>query len=165
MSHKTKTVFFIIVIAIVLILYPYSKQPAKFRSDDITWQIFSNSKMHKKFDSHNFEFITINQINDEIKALDKNEISIKGFIVVENHGKHKHIILSETVTDACFMCNHDENNPAILLFPNDDKSEIYNLKQDDFVKIKGTFAINKTNPNLMTFILKNAEIVKNENLK
>jgi len=160
MNRKTKTIFAVVIFFFFLILYPYSKQPAQFRSDDITWKIFHNSNTYKRFDFQNFGFKNVHQINEKIKALDSTQITIKGFIVIEKHGGAKHIILSETVTDACFMCNHDENNPAIQIIPKNKNSKIFRLKQDDYVKIKGTFAINKNNDDLMTFILKNPEIVE-----
>ena len=103
MNRKTKTIFAVVIFSFFLILYPYSKQPAQFRSDDITWKIFHNSNTYKHFDFQNLAFKNIHQINEKIKAVDNKEITIKGFIIIEKHGDEKHIILSETVTDACFM--------------------------------------------------------------
>ena len=69
------------------------------------------------------------------------------------HGDHNDIILTETVTDVCFICNHDEQYNMIRINSFNDSSDFHNIEDDTFIKIQGIFKINKSHNNHSVFVM------------
>ncbi|NPA44743.1 MAG: hypothetical protein GXO49_04345 [Chlorobi bacterium] len=141
-----------------LIIYPYTKEINIFRAKDITWDILNQTKKYKKIDIKDFKLFQSYDFSKEVLEMDGKKIAIKGFIKKENHGKHTDIILTETVTDVCFMCNHDEHYNMILLKPASKQSELFNIKDDAYIKVEGVFSINKEKNNNSVYQLNNAKL-------
>lgn len=143
MLNKHNKILILFSIVLFLIIYPYTKEIKMFRAKDVTWDILNQTKKYKEFNLQNFSILNMYNFSQEVLDMDGEVIAIKGFIKKEKHGKHIDIILTETVTDVCFMCNHDEHYNLILLKPNSAESELYNIKDDTYIQVKGIFKINK----------------------
>jgi hypothetical protein len=91
--------------------------------------------------------------------LDQKFVTIKGFLKKEKHGKGIDLILTETVTDVCFMCDHDEHYCYIQLLPDTKDSKLYTLKDDDYIEVEGLFFIKRDYENKPSFQLKNIQSV------
>lgn len=140
-----------------LIIFPYTKSIERFKADDITWSFLNKSVLYKEFDSKIFAFKETYQLSAELKNLDNKEIIIKGFLKHQKHRDHSDIILTENVSDVCFMCNHDEHAVFISVSGRKEKFSEY-LSDDTYVKLKGIFKI-KTESDHGLFHLSEAEII------
>lgn len=142
-----------------LFLYPYSKKIKKFKAEDLNWEIINKTNQFKEFDPSRLIFKKTYYFSDEIQKLDQTVISIKGFLKKEKHGSHTDLILTETVTDVCFMCNHDESYMFIELIPGEKESPLYGISDDAYVEVKGTFLINKENYHLPPYSMEDAILI------
>ena len=148
----------VISFALFLIIYPYTKEIKKFRAEDASWGVLNNTKKYKEFDTRTFTLLQTYKFTDEVLKMDGKNISIKGFVKKHQHGKHIDILITETVTDVCFMCNHDEHYNMIMLNPKLKTSKLYNLKNDAYIEVVGFFKINKNKNAHSVYTLNNAEL-------
>lgn len=148
-----------------LIVFPYTKEVKIFKAKDVNWDIINNSSKYKQFNPAAFSFKQKYKFTEEVLNLDNSNISIKGFLKNHKHGDHNDIILTETHTDVCFMCNHDEHYNMMMLKPDNPNSELYNLEDDVLIKVKGRFKINKEKKAHSVYVLENVKLEKvlNEN--
>ncbi len=165
MLKKKNRILLLIVIVFFLIIYPYTKEVKVFRAKDTHWDILNHAKKYKEFDPRIFALTQTYEFPEEVLSLDGEEIRIKGFIKKHKHGEHIDILLTEIVTDVCFMCNHDEHYNLIMLEPENKNSKLFNLENDVLIKVKGKFKINKVKDAHSVYVLKNVELEKvlNEN--
>ncbi len=152
-------------IVFFLIIYPYTKEVKIFRAKDANWDVLNHTKKYKKFDPRIFALTQTYEFPEEVLNLEGEQISIKGFIKKHKHGDHSDLLLTETVTDVCFMCNHDEHYNMIMLKPNNLNSKISSLGDDTFIKVKGKLKINKGKNAHSVYVLENVELetILNEN--
>lgn len=149
----------LIAFVVFLFLYPYSKKIKKFKAEDLNWEIINKTNQFKEFDPSRLTFKKTYYFSDEIQKMDQTNISIKGFLKKETHGSHTDLILTETVTEVCFMCNHDESFMFIKLIPVEKDSPLYGILDDAYVEVKGTFRINKENNHLPPLIMEDAKLI------
>ena len=141
-------------ILIFLAIFPYTKKVEIFKAKDVNWDILKNAKRFKQFNPSTFSFLQTFEFTDEILKLDRTYMSIKGFIKRHKHGDHEDIIITETVTDVCFMCNHDKHYNIISINSFVNNSDFNKIEDGIFVKIEGIFIINKTDKNHPVFLMK-----------
>ena len=151
MNLKPLNILLIASFLFILIIYPYTKEIKLFKANDINWDIINQSKSFKEFDRISFSFQQTYEFSDDILNLDNSVISVKGFIKKHKHFDHNDFLLTETVTDVCFMCNHDEQYNMIRLNTFSDSSEFKSLKDDTYITVNGIFKINRTNKNHPVF--------------
>lgn len=141
-----------------LIIYPYTKEINIFRAEDISWNIINQTKKYKEFDLQRFTLRNTYNFSGEVLAMDGKEIAIKGFIKKQKHGTHTDIILTETVTDVCFMCDHDEHYNLIFLNVDSKDSNLYDIKDDAYIKVEGVFKINNDKKQHYVYQLNNVKL-------
>jgi len=139
-----------------LVLFPYSKEIEIFKTDDINWDIINNAKKFKEFDPRIFAFKETIEYSKDILDLNNSNIVIKGFIKKHKHKDHIDLILTENITDVCFMCDHDELSNHININPVE--ADFYKLKDDSYVKLSGIFKINKNNNRHFAFSISEAKL-------
>ncbi len=160
MFKNKSRILLLIVIVFFLIIYPYTKEVKVFRAKDANWDVLNHAKKYKEFDPRTFALTQTYEFTEEVLNLDGEKIMIKGFIKKQKHGEHFDILLTETVTDVCFMCNHDEHYNMIMLKPENHNSELYNLEDDLLIKVSGKFRINKEKEAHSVYVLENVELEK-----
>lgn len=148
----------IISFALFLIIYPYTKEIKKFRAEDINWDILNNTKKYKEFDTRTFSIQQTYKFSEDVLEMNGKKIIIKGFIKKDKHNKHQDIIITETVTDVCFMCNHDEHYNMIVLNPKKKNSKLYNIKDDSYIEVEGFFMVNTNKNAHSVYSLNSAEL-------
>ncbi len=161
MTGNFKIIRFILLaaVAVFFFIFPWTKEIKNFRAKDVTWNILKSAKKINKFNTKTFTFLPKFQLNEEILELNGKEIRIKGFFKKEIHDKHPDFILTETVTDVCFMCNHDEQyNFMELIVEPDEKQFFDSLKDDTMIYVSGIFKINQKSNNYPIFLLKNTHL-------
>ena len=159
-----KYLFILLVVSVFLLIYPWTKEVKVFRAKDLTWKILKSSVKTNQFDVKTFTFYGKYQLNEEINKLNGREIKIKGFFKKEKHGDETDYILTETVTNVCFACDHDEHYNLIQLFPNFDEINIFNnIKDDTMIEVYGNFEINRNKKFHSVFLLKNVFLTKQLN--
>ena len=142
-----------------LILFPYTKEIDFFKAEDVNWDIINHARKIKIFDPKIFAFKNIYEFSDDILDLDNSQILINGFIKKHKHEGHIDIILTENVTDVCFMCDHDEHYNFIKVYPVGETSEIDQIKDDSYVRLSGLFKINNTNDEHFAFSIVDAKLM------
>jgi len=140
---KHNNILLLLSIILFIIIYPYTKTVTVFRAEDTSWDVLNQTRKYKQFDARTFTLIQSFDFTKEVLEMDGKTISIKGFLKKHKHGNHTDIIITETVTDVCFMCNHDEHYNMITLNLTSKKSELYHLDDDAYVKVEGIFKLNK----------------------
>ncbi len=158
MLNKHNKILILFSVVLFLIIYPYTKEINIFRAKDTSWDVLNQTKKYKKVDFQNFALLQNYDFSQEVLEMDGKNISIKGFIKKQKHDGHTDIILTETVTDVCFMCNHDEHYNMILLKPISTQSELFNIKDDAYIKVAGVFSINKDKNSHSVYQLNNAKL-------
>jgi len=158
-KNKINQILLLAAVAVFLFIYPWTKELIIFRAKDVNWEILKSAEKVKKFNAETFGFLPQYKLTDEILQLDGQKINIKGFLKKEIHGNHKDFIITETVTDVCFMCNHDEHYNMIQLHPDlTDKKLFDTLRNDVLVKVSGIFEINQKKGAHSVFLLKQAHL-------
>jgi hypothetical protein len=160
MKYHSVKILLIISFSTFLFLFPYTKIIKKFKAEDVNWDIINTSKQYKEFDPSLFTLKKTYYFSPEIQKLNHSVISIKGFIKNEKHGNHKDLILTESVTDVCFMCDHDKTFRFIKLIPAKPESDLFKIKNDTYVHVEGIFSINKNDKVHAVFMLENASLIQ-----
>ncbi len=127
---------------VFMLIYPYSKNVKQFKAQDIQWDLINRSKEINEFNPARFVFEKKWYLSPEVLALDNKLITIKGFIKNEKHGTRSVIIITESVTDVCFMCKHDEMYKFIEIIPDNTENQFKKIKNDTYVQVEGIFKIN-----------------------
>jgi len=159
MKNRVNKILLICSSLIFLIIFPYTKKIEVFKVNDVNWDLINTAITYKKFDPKIFSFKNTYEISDKLMELNNKEITISGFIKHIKHKDHNDIILTESITDVCFMCDHDEHYSYINISESSIKTELNDLKNDTFIKLKGIFIIHERDDHSL-FHLKNAEIVE-----
>jgi len=158
---KLKYIFLLTSVSIFLFIFPWTKEVKVFRAEDITWDILKSANKIKKFNPRTFAFSPQFELNDEILKLNGQKIRIKGFYKKEKHFDETDFILTETVTEVCFACDHDEHYNLIQLIPTIDEIKSFDtLKNDKMIEVSGIFEITEKNNFHSVFLLKNAHLTK-----
>ena len=157
MLNKYNKILILFSVVLFLIIYPYTKDIKIFRAKDTSWDILNQTKKYRKINLSKFQLLQTYNFSQEVLDMDGKEIIIKGFIKKERHGGND-IILTETVTNVCFMCNHDEHYNLILLKPASKQSKLFSIKDDAYIKVRGIFKINKEKHKHSVYQLNNAKL-------
>ncbi len=129
-------------VAVFLFIYPWTKEPKHFRAEDVNWEILKSAGRIKKFDFERSAFVDYLRLGDSVRKLNGKKIIIKGFYKKELHEGKMHMLLTETVTDVCFMCSHDEHYEAAELIPEPGEGKFFeSLKDDEFIRVSGIFVL------------------------
>ncbi len=156
---KITQLILLIAVTVFFFIYPWTKEVKVFRIKDVNWDILKSAENVKKFDSETFGFLSRYKLNDEILNLNGQKIFIKGFFKKEVHENHFDFIITETVTDVCFMCDHDEHYNMIQLLPAPDEKNLFDtLHNDLLIKVSGVFEINQTAGVHSVFLLKETHL-------
>jgi hypothetical protein len=131
---------------IFLFIFPYTKKIETFRTEDVTWEILKETETVNEFKINNFNFVQQKKLSNKILELNGNEISIEGFLLKELNKKDTIYLITETQTEVCFMCNHDEHYNSILLENAKNNKEFRKIGNGKLIKIRGIFRI-KNNEN------------------
>jgi len=163
---KINRLLILIAVSVFFFIFPWTKEVKIFSAKDVNWEILKSVKKVEKFDSKSFAFSPQFQLNDEILKLNGQKISIKGFFKKEIHHNHSDFIITETVTDVCFMCDHDEHYNLIKLIPETNEKQFFNsLKNDTLIQVSGIFELNQEPNAHSIFLLKDARSENFLNLK
>jgi len=156
---KINRLLILIAVTAFFFIFPWTKEVKIFRAKDVNWEILKSVKKVEKFDSKSFAFSPQLQFNDEILKLNGQKISIKGFFKKEIQNNHSDFIITETVTDVCFMCDHDEHYNLIKLIPGTNEKQFFNkLKNDTLIQVSGIFKLNQESNAHSIFLLTDARL-------
>ncbi len=148
-------------IVLFLFIYPWTKEVTVFRAEDVNWDILKSVKKTNVFDKQIFAFNKHYELNKKIKNLNGKKIRIKGFLKKESHNGHIDFLITETVTNVCFICDHDEHYNMIQLFPKNNELKVFkNLKNDSLIQTSGIFKISENNTDTSFFSMINVELIK-----
>lgn len=161
LKYNYKYIFLLFFVSIFLLIFPWTKQVKAYRAEDVNWDILKSAEKVKKFDSRTFTFLPLFKLNDKILKLNGQKIRIKGFYKKEKHTDETDFFLTETVTEVCFVCDHDEHYNFIQMFPDIDEIKSFDtLKNDKMIEVTGNFEINRKKSFHSVFLLKNANLTK-----
>jgi len=161
MNSKKIYILLLSVVVVFLFVYPWTKEVHTFRAKDVNWEILKSAVKTKTFDKKTFSFYQKYELNRKIQNLNNKEIRIKGFLKKEKIGKQIDFLLTETVTNVCFGCDHDEHYNLIQLFPQKNEIQIFDtLQNDKMINVSGIFEINQKQYSRFVFLLKKVHFEK-----
>lgn len=147
-----KTIFFILFAVLSIAL---SAQPAT-ESHEKTWKTLAKVTYKKEYDEILGFKIDKPVFSDKVKALDDNEIYVKGYIIpVEGYKSHKEFILSAFPYNMCFFCGGAGPETVMEV-----KSITPIPFQAESIVIKGKLKLNHDDVNKLMYALIDAELVK-----
>ena len=163
-----KTIFVLSTLILsVFILTSAGSPTAKFReygsekkgivndniADTLTWKLLGRIDYKKKPSKEYPEGVMYPIINSTLKAKNKKEIVMTGFIIpIDN----KTYALSKNVFASCFFCGQAGPETIMGIKFKDPSTR---LKTDQYVTLKGTFRYNDSDVNDWIYHIENAIIV------
>jgi hypothetical protein len=143
--------FLLIIVCLSVCSFTIAQQP-------VTWQQLSKITWYTSYIASMGEYYDLPRFSNEIKALNGIQITIKGFYMpIDTDGKM--FALSANPSNMCFFCNGagPESVMEISVFTNE--TGLKHMKTDKYIELKGILKLNKTDPNHLMYILKDAELV------
>ncbi len=141
---KTKLAFLLISLASVLL----SQEPEG-------WEIFDKVTFEARYFEEIDSYFEVPTFNKELLALEKTEVTLSGFYIPLELDSV--FVLSAMPFSSCFFCGGaGPESIAEIQFKEFPKR----LEPDEFVKIRGTLKLNRTNIEHMNFILQDAKFIK-----
>ncbi|MDX2302575.1 MAG: hypothetical protein NW226_07220 [Microscillaceae bacterium] len=123
-----------------------------FFNEDI-WRTLFKVEWQKKYNAEFKIKVDAPRFTPEIKALDKKEITISGYVVpVEMYGSDDYVILSAYPANQCFFCGGAGPESVMEVYP------LYTKKRfaGERVTLKGRLELNENDHNHLIYILRDA---------
>ncbi len=125
-------------------------------AQDGTWKRLSKITFVKKYDDLMGFKVDMPVFSDEIKAMEGEEITLKGYIIpVEGYKSHKEFVFSAYPYNMCFFCGGAGPETVMEVFA--DEAIKYTA---DPIVIKGKLELNDSDINRLMYILNNVTQVK-----
>jgi hypothetical protein len=129
-----------------------------FTQQVVTWQLLSRVKWYTAYVPSMDGYCDLPRFSKEIKALDGQQISIKGFYVpVDASGKI--FALSANPSNMCFFCGGGGYESVMEIIVKEGETNFKHVRTDKYIEIKGVLKLNKSDPNHLMYILKESELV------
>lgn len=126
-----------------------------------TWKTLARITYKKEFDELMGFKIDKPVFGDKVKALEGQEVIIKGYIIpVEGYKSHKEFILSAFPYNMCFFCGGA--GPETVMEVNAKEPIKF---QADALYIKGTLHLNADDINRLMYLLEDAVLVDEEDIE
>jgi len=124
----------------------------------VTWQLLYKVKWVTTYFPSLDGFYDMPRFSKEIKALDGQQISIKGFYVpVDASGKV--FALSANPSNMCFFCGGAGYESVMEIIPKPDNTDLKHIKTDKYIEVKGILKLNKSDQNHLMYILNGADLL------
>ncbi|NVJ46203.1 MAG: hypothetical protein HWE07_03715 [Cytophagia bacterium] len=118
------------------------------------WEKFEKVKFHPKYFAEAKAYFDVPTFNDELKALEKTEITLSGYYVPLELDSI--FMLSALPYSSCFFCGGAGPETVAEI----QMEKIPKLFPDQFVKVTGRLKLNDSDINHMNFILVDSKIIK-----
>lgn len=121
------------------------------------WNVFAEVKFNVKFFKEWNESFLVPHFDNQIKALEGKEITLRGHNMPMDLEDSNTIIISKYPYAQCFFCGGagPESVAEIVLLSKRPK-----LKADQIVTVTGRLQLNATDVNHLNFILNDASLIK-----
>ncbi len=120
------------------------------------WKTLSKITYKKQMDEILGFNVDVPVFGDDIKAIDGQEIIIKGYIIpVEGYKSHKEFVFSAFPYNMCFFCGGAGPETVMEVYASEPIK--YSAKQ---VTIKGILELNDQDINRLMYAINKAELVK-----
>jgi hypothetical protein len=144
--------------SILLIITCLSVSSFTFAQQPVTWQQLSKITWYTAYISSMGGYYDLPRFSKEIRALDSIPITIKGFYMpIDTDGKM--FALSANPSNMCFFCNGAGPESVMEISVLANENGLKHMKTDKYIELKGILKLNKTDPNHLMYILKDAELV------
>ena len=122
----------------------------------ISGRHFLKSRIKKEYDELMGFKIDIPVFSKPIKALENQEITVKGYIIpVEGYKSHKEFIFSAFPYNMCFFCGGA--GPETVMEVEAAEAVEYTAEQ---IVLKGTLILNDSDINRLMYLIKDARLVE-----
>lgn len=126
-----------------------------FAQSTSSWKVLSKVQIEKRFDDVlNYE-IDFPTFSDEVKALDKKEITLEGWMIpLDELRGENYFVLSALPFANCFFCGGAGPETVVEVFS--EKNIKFTEKR---IKVKGILNINADDPMKLMYIIQKAELI------
>lgn len=122
----------------------------------IHWDMLADVGYRKAY-SEEYEMVILYPVfSNEVKQLNKREVSISGFMIPLNI-KHDLYAISQNPYAACFFCGRSGPESVISL---KFKNKPRRFRTDEYITVKGVMQLNDTNTHDLIYIFQNTEEVE-----
>lgn len=153
-TSVSKKHFHRIVIAALIVMTLASAQ----RPPDRMWELFSKTRFTEKLNRKFGQYFYYPNFPEELKKLEGQPVELQGFFIPLEMGNVNTLILSKYPMAECFFCGGSGPESVAVAYLKSKPTQ--KLKMDQIIKVRGTLQLNAEDVEEMTFILKNAEIIK-----
>jgi len=123
------------------------------------WKTLSKITYKKEYDELMGFKVDVPVFSEEIKGLEGQEVSVKGYIIpVEGYKSHSEFIFSAYPYNMCFFCGGA--GPETVMEVSSLEPIKYTAEQ---IEIKGKLTLNDNDINRLMYILTDAKLVKESN--
>ena len=147
--------FFIVVVC----LMAFGLMPGKCVAQDAKinpWQTLSKITFKKEYDELMGFKIDMPVFSDQVKELEDEEITIKGYIIpVEGYKSHKEFVFSAYPYNMCFFCGGA--GPETVMEVSASEPVKYTAQS---IVLRGRLELNDQDVNRLMYALHDAEVVK-----
>lgn len=148
---KIKAIFLFSLFSAVY--FPLSAQQS------VSWETLKDVTWSRKYVASLSDYFQMPDFGRQVASLDNKSITIQGFYVpVDVDGTI--FALSETPSYMCFFCGVGGIESVMEIVVKKGYSDLKRVRTDRYIQIKGTFSINRDDPNHLMYLLKDAELVK-----
>ncbi len=120
------------------------------------WQTLAKITYTKQYDELLGFKVDVPVFSDDVKAMDGQEITIKGYIVpVEGYRSHTEFIFSAFPYSMCFFCGMAGPESVMEVYA----TEPIQYKAEPII-IKGTLELNDADINQLMYILRDVELIQ-----
>ena len=143
--------------SILLVTFLFVGPVLLLSQTDNIWKSLAKISYKKEYDELMGFKVDKPVFSESVKALDNNEVTIKGYIIpIEGYKSHKEFIFSAFPYSMCFFCGGA--GPETVM----EVEAVEGIKYSaDAITIKGNLKLNDKDINRLMYKLVNAKLVKN----
>lgn len=139
---------------LVFAFWSLDQQSAMAQTQESAWKTLSKITFKKQYDELLGFKVDVPVFSPEVKALEKKEIRLRGYIIpTDGYKSHTEFVFSAFPYNMCFFCG--QAGPETVIEVVAKKPVKYTA---DAVFLKGKLRLNDTDPNRLMYALTEAEL-------
>jgi len=123
---------------------------------ELTWDMLFKVILVEKYSSKHKTKINVPEFDYSLQQLNRKEVIIYGYFIPTTLDGNS-FVLSKTPFSSCYFCGSGGVETVMTVKY---KGKAPKYKTDDYIGLKGTFALNSTDVNELIYVLNNATQVK-----
>lgn len=142
-----------------LIILNFTVVPYLFGQKEMTgWELFNEVEFETKYSEDGQGLYYFPVFNDELKARDGEEVTLKGYFIPVDMDDNM-LVISKYPYSSCFFCGGAGPESVAVVIPKEKFREYY---MDEVITVRGRLKLNDSDIYQLNFILDEAEMIKKD---